>query len=163
MCATLSCGYSTKSSLPSHIKTIHIENFANNIAFVKQGGRELYLPLLEVKVRNALVDRFLFDGNLKPIEADQADFILKGALINYDRQALRYTDNDEVQEYRILITVSLEMFNTIKNEVEWMETGFTGETTYFVTGSLVETEEVAVESAITDLARRIVERTIENW
>ena len=157
------CGYSAKSSLPSHLKTVHVESFKNNIAFVQQGGRELYFPLLEIKVRNAVIDRFLFDGNLRVVDNDQADLILKGALIGYDRQTLRYTDNDEVQEYRVVISVSLEMFNVAKNEPEWIESGFSGETTYFVTGSLAKTEEVAIQDAITDLARRIVERTVENW
>ncbi len=169
-----SCGYTTRSTLPSSIKTIHIETFKNNIDFAAEGRRNLYLPLLEIKVRNAVINRFLFDGNLKIAEADKADLILKGQLTGYDRSALRYTDDGDVQEYRIHITVSLELRNanvpteevptsTEKPAGGWTEPGFVGEATYFVTGASASSEESAVEDAITDLARRIVERTVEDW
>ena len=181
------CGYTTKSTLPSSIKTIHIETFKNNIDFAAEGRRNLYLPLLEIKVRNAVINRFLFDGNLKIAEADKADLVLKGQLLSYDRSALRYTDDGDVQEYRVHITVSLEMHNanaqtdevssSPQSEVPpegslsaamgestgWTETGFVGEATYFVTGASARSEEAAVEDALTDLARRIVERTVEDW
>ncbi|MBI3617778.1 MAG: LptE family protein [Candidatus Omnitrophica bacterium] len=157
------CGYTTKSTLPSSIKTIHVETFKNNIDFAAEGRRNLYLPLLEIKVRNAVINRFLFDGNLKISEADKADLVLKGQLLSYDRSALRYTDNGDVQEYRVHITVSLEMHNAQSEEAVWTETGFVGEATYFVTGASARSEEAAVEDAITDLARRIVERTVEDW
>src|SRR3989338_10975312 len=154
------CGYTTKSTLPSSIKTIHIETFKNNIDFAAEGRRNLYLPLLEIKVRNAVINRFLFDGNLKIAEADKADLVLKGQLVGYDRSALRYTDDCDVQEYRVHITVSLEMHNAQSDEASWTETGFVGEATYFVASA---SEEAAVEDALTDLARRIVERTVEDW
>ena len=179
------CGYTTKSTLPSSIKTIHIETFKNNIDFAAEGRRNLYLPLLEIKVRNAVINRFLFDGNLKIAEADKADLVLKGQLLSYDRSALRYTDDGDVQEYRVHITVSLEMRNAQSDEdaaspqgevppegslsaargesTGWTETGFVGEATYFVTGASARSEEAAVEDALTDLARRIVERTVEDW
>ena len=158
------CGYTTKSTLPSNIKTIHVETFKNNIDFAAEGRRNLYLPLLEIKVRNAVINRFLFDGNLKIAEADKADLVLKGQLLSYDRSALRYTDNDDVQEYRIHITVFLEMWSA-HNVVaaDWTESSFVGEATYFVTGASARSEEAAVEDALTDLARRIVERTVEDW
>lgn len=158
-----SCGYTAKSTLPSNIKTIHVETFKNNIDFAAEGRRNLYLPLLEINVRNAVINRFLFDGNLKIAEADKADLVLKGQLLSYDRSALRYTDNGDVQEYRVHITVSLEMHNAQNDVAAWMEAGFVGEATYFVTGASARSEEAAVEDALTDLARRIVERTVEDW
>ena len=164
MVITAGCGYTTKSTLPSNIKTIHIETFKNNIDFAAEGRRNLYLPLLEIKVRNAVINRFLFDGNLKIAEADKADLVLKGQLLSYDPSALRYTDNDDVQEYRSHITVSLEMWRTHNiAAADWTESSFVGEATYFVTGASARSEEVAVEDALTDLARRIVERTVEDW
>ncbi len=157
------CGYTTSSTLPSSIKTIHVESFKNTIDFAQEGHRNIYLPLLEVKVQNAIINRFLFDGNLKIAEAARADIILKGELISYDRTVLRYTDDEDAQEYRIHITVSLELWNSKNQEVSWKEPGFVGEATYFVTGALAKSEESAVDEAITDLARRVVERTVEDW
>ena len=157
------CGYTTQSALPAHLKTIYVEPFVNSIDHTADGNRQVYFPLLEVKVRNAIIDRFLFDGNLRVMEKDDADLVLSGELVRYERYALRYTDNDDVQEYRVHVIVKLVMKDRRHNEVLWEEPGFAGEATYFVSGPLATTESAALEEATVDLARRIVERTIENW
>lgn len=157
------CGYTTKSILPKSVKTIYIEPFKNNINFTTGTGRNIYLPLLEVDARNAVINRFLFDGNLKIAKPEAANLILKGEFNNYERSGLRYTDDDDVEEYRVHVTFSFEMYNTNDEEVAWTEPGFVGEATYFVSGSQATSEELAIEAAIVDLARRIVERTIEDW
>ena len=157
------CGYSTHSAFVGHYKTIHVEPFKNKIVYGTETIRNTYIPLLEVKITNAVADRFLFDGNLKVRKKDTADLILKGELINYDRGALRYTEDEEVQEYRITITVSLTLWDSVKNEAVWTEPNFSGDTTYFTSGALAKSEGTAIEDAVNDLARRIIERTIENW
>lgn len=158
-----SCGYTTKSTLPQSIKTIRVEPFKNSINYTTGTGRNIYFPLLEVKARNAVINRFLLDGNLKIVEPHEADLILKGELKRYERSGLRYTDDDDVQEYRVHITVSFDLIDTRSGEISWAEPNFVGEATYFVTGPSAKSEESAVEAAIVDLARRIVERTIEDW
>jgi len=76
-CVLLSgCGYTTKSTLPSNIKTIRVEPFKNSIDYTSGSRRNIYLPLLEVDVHNAVIQKFNFDGNLKIAERDQADLIL---------------------------------------------------------------------------------------
>ncbi len=157
------CGYSTRSALPSHFRRIHVELFKNNINFAEEGQRNIYFPLLEVNVRKAIMNRYLFDGNLKISDPEQADLILRGELKSYERTALRFSDDEDVQESRVHITVSLELFDTKKQETKWSESNFTGEATYFLTGAQSKSEETAIEDAITDLSRRIVERTIEDW
>jgi hypothetical protein len=159
----MGCGYTTKSTLPKSIKTIYVQPFKNSIDYTSGTKRNIYLPLLELKARNAVIDRFLFDGNLRIAEADTADLVLKGELKNYERTALRYTDNDDVREYRAHVTVSFELWGAGKEEASWTEPNFVGEATYFVTGPSAKSEESAVEEAVVDLARRIVERTIEDW
>ncbi len=157
------CGYSTRSLLPSSIKTIHIAPFKNKISYSSDNQRNLYLPLLEIKVRSAVADRFLFDGHMRVKDSEIADVILKGDLIGYEREVLRYTDNNDVQEYRIRITVSIELWDTHEKKSLWSEPSFAGEATYFLTGAQAKSEDTALQDALTDLARRIVERTIEDW
>lgn len=159
----VSCGYSTRSSLPSDIHTLYVPAFKNSINYTTQTNRSVYLPLLEVKARNAIIDQFLFDGNLKISQSDIADLVLKGELKSYERVGLRYTDNDDVQEYRVIVTVSLEMLNQNTNEIMWKEPSFSGEATFFVSGPQSTSEEEAAEQALLDLAKRVVERTVENW
>lgn len=157
------CGYSTRSLLPAHLKTLHIEPIKNEIDFTVEGQRSLYIPLLEVKLRNAIIDRYQFDGNLRIAEADSADLVLKAELREYHRAELRATDSDETEEYRIYIVIDMSLHDTRDNELRWEEKGFTGEATFFTTGPRVTSEDSAINEAIEDLARRIVERTIEDW
>ena len=158
-----SCGYSTRSTLPPNLRTVYVEHFKNSITFTAETKRDIYLPLLEVDVRNAIIDRFLFDGNLKIAEQDRADLILKGELKSYERTALRFLENEDVEEYRVSVTVSLSLWDTQKQEYVWQEPSFTGEADYFVSGPEASSEQAAVSAAMIDLARRAVERTIENW
>jgi hypothetical protein len=118
---------------------------------------------MEVAIANEIRDRYLFDGNLKIASKEKADLILKGELIHYDRDALRFTESDTVQEFRIYVSVNMIMKDTVKEEIKWIENGFSGETTYFIEGPQSISESEAVQAAIEDLARRVVERTIEDW
>ncbi len=155
------CGYSTRSSLPAHIKKVAVLPFVNKIDF-QSGKPSAYVPLLEVKAHDALVNQFLFDGNLRIVDEKAGDLVLKSELIAFDRSALRYTDNNDVQEYRIAVTVRLTMSDST-GQMLWEEPSFTGEASYFLTGVNATSEAGAVEKAIEDLAKRIVERTVEDW
>ena len=160
---SIGCGYSTRSTLPHNFKTIHIERIENKVDFATERTRNLYYPLIEVDIRKAISDRYLFDGNLRISDGEDADLVLKGKLLSYDRDALRLSNNEDPEEYRIHVTVGLELWDTATQELVWSEPSFTGEATYFVSGPQARSEAQAVQDAITDLARRIVERTIENW
>jgi len=162
-CVLISCGYSTKSLLPAHLRSVHVEAFKNKIIYTTDGKRNLYFPLLEVDIHNAVIDRFLFDGNVKIGKSDTSSMTLTGELVKYYRSDLRKTDNDDVEEYRVHVVVNMELFDNVKDEIIWRENGFTGEATYFIRGPLTTTEDSAIREAVTDLARRIIERTIENW
>lgn len=161
--SSVNCGYSTSIMAATGLRTIYIEPFNNNINYTSELQNEVYVPLLEVKVRDAVINRFQFDGHLKIAKPEVADLILKGALIGYERNVLRRTDNDDVEEYRLHVLVDLVLWDPEKEEVVWEERGFAGETTFFLTGPKSKSEASAVEDAIVDLAKRIVERTIEDW
>jgi len=122
--------------------------------------------MLESDVTKKVTNKFLFDGNLKPVKEENADLILKGELVGFRRDPLRYTDSDEVEEYRINIQVNLSLWDTKENQLVWQENNFTGDFTYFTSFSTAGTprsEDAAVNDALDDLARRIVERTVEQW
>jgi len=161
------CGYSTHSAINTSIKTIYVEPFKNKINYTSEYGeaRDVisYFPLLESKITQSVIDRFLFDGNLKVVKQDMADVVLKGALIDYTRDALRYDDNNNVEEYRVNLTVSLELWNDKENKLIWAEPRFVGQATYFTTGSQSKSEASAINDALDDLAQRVVERTVEQW
>jgi outer membrane lipopolysaccharide assembly protein LptE/RlpB len=165
-CAALflaACGYTTKSLLPPELRSIAVEPIQNEIDYSAHQRRALYVPLIEVAIRSEIVNRFQIDGNLRITEPETASLILRGSLVSYDRGELRVDPNNDVQEYRIYVSVNFELWDTAKQEARWSEPRFTGEGTYFVSGPRATSEQVAIDEAIKDLARRIVERTTEDW
>ena len=157
------CGYTTGSLLPSNYRKIAIQPFENKVGYVDENIQGVYVPLLETNVRTAIIDRFLFDGHLRIADPDKADLILSGDLIGFEQDTLRQDVNQNVQEYRVRIIVSLTLTDAVTHKVIWKEPSFTGETTYFLTGSQAQAQSTAIDAALLDLATRVVERTVENW
>jgi len=165
--AVSGCGYTTTSLLPSKFKTIYVENFKNDISITAEQN-ELrmyrgYRPGMETEITKAVIDRFQFDGNLKIAPEAKADLILKSELTDYKRDSLRYDANNNIEEYRIKLIVNIQLEDVSSGAVLWTEKGFSGETTYRVSGEPAKNESTAVSDAVSDLARRVVERTIEAW
>ncbi|MCX5687593.1 MAG: LptE family protein [Candidatus Omnitrophica bacterium] len=160
------CGYTTKTLLPDDIKTIQIETFKNSIDIIKEVSTkdkyEAYRPNLEVDLRDVILSRVFLDGNLKIADKNSADAVLEGQIVQYRKDPLRY-QNEVVQEYRISIVCNVKLISQKDSKVLFEEEGITGDTTYFIAGTLQKTETAALNDAMSDLARRIINRIIENW
>lgn len=161
------CGYTTRSMISNEFKTIYIGPFENKIDIASENSENkyrIYRAGMETDVTKAVINKYLFDGNLKPVKEGSADLILQGQLMEFRKDPLRYVDNTEdVEEYRVNIVVNLKLLNAKDNELVWQEDGFTGDTSYFTTGAQAKSEATAIADSIADLARRIVERTVEQW
>ncbi|MBF0122997.1 MAG: LptE family protein [Candidatus Omnitrophica bacterium] len=154
------CGYTTGSVISSQYQTVYVAPFENKTDYVNAEARKLYIPGLETRVRSTIIDRYLFDGNLRIGEETVADLVLQGKLLSYDREDLALTNNQDVSEYRIRITVELTMTDPIDKRILWQEPSFSGEATYLTTGG---SESAALDAALKDLAMRVVARTVEDW
>ncbi|MBI3996619.1 MAG: hypothetical protein HY352_03065 [Candidatus Omnitrophica bacterium] len=171
VCCLLSagCGYSARPGLPSNYKTVYIKPFANKIDVTRlTSGTEqypIYRHRMEVDLTNAVINRFQFTGLMRPSSQDRADTRLEGELVEFRRDALRYNAQQQVEEWRLNVVVNLRFIDQSNNAIIWEEERLTGDTSYFASGNnvTVETESQALDRALTDLARRIVERTVENW
>lgn len=164
----LGCGYTTRATLALvNYRTIYITPFANKVDITRETDvatkYKLYKPLLETDITRTVINKFLLDGNLRPIKKESADLTLKGELIEFIREPLRYSDNEEVEEYRIKLVVNLTLWDNKENKLMWEENNFAGITEYFTTGASAKPEATAINEAITDLAKRIVERAVEEW
>lgn len=160
------CGYTTRSLLPSQFKTIYIDNFANKINVTAESNDMRmyrgYRPGMELEATRKIRDKYIFDGNLKVVDSKDADLILTGELVDYRNEALRFDRNDNVEEYRVRLVVNMQMA-TKDGKVRWTEVNFAGEQLYRTSGPLASTETQAISQAGDDLARRVVERTVEEW
>jgi len=161
------CGYTTRSMISNKYRTIYVVPFVNKTDITNESytGSQyrIYRPHLETDITTVVVNKFLFDGNLKPVKEQDADLILKGELVDFRRDVLRYDNSDNVLEYRISLIINMSLWSKKEDKLLYEENNFTGETTYFTTGAVAKSEAAAVNDALTDLARRVVERAVDQW
>ncbi len=176
--ALTGCGYTTRSMLYGKYNTIYIAPFVNKVDITQESFSankyRIYRPMLETDITKKVINRYLFDGNLKPVKEGVADLVLKGELVEYRKDPLSYTgDTENVTEYRINVNVNLSLWDAKENKLLWQENNFNGNYSYFTSvdferagvnsSRIVVSEATAVNNAVEDLARRIVERTVEQW
>ena len=161
------CGYTTRPGLASHLRTVYVKPFVNKTDITKiqstDGRFPLYRHKMEVDITEAVINRYQFTGLLRPSGPERADCRLEGELVSFRRDALRYNASQQVEEWRLNVVVNLRFFDQTTKTLLWDEPSFTGDTTYFTLGANVESEPAALDRAIKDLAKRIVERTVEDW
>ena len=151
------CGYTSKIILPSGVKTIYVPNFKNSIS---QSDQYTYEWGLEIDVTNGVIDRLIYDGNLKVVKKDEADAFLVGEIIGYNQGVVRYTSTDSVDQYRLYVAVKLVFKRRETGEILWTEPNLSGNSEYYVGAT---TERAAADAAIEDLAKNIVNRIVEDW
>jgi len=161
------CGYTQKSLLPEHIQSIHVAPVKNAIDISSEISDKnrfrVYRPGVEVELTNAIINRFIFDGNLRVQTETNADAVVETKLTDYRRDALRYSEGDDVQEYRLSVVLDTKVFESKSRKVIWHEENLTGDSTFFLSGARAVSEDEAARKAVEDVARRIVEKTIEVW
>lgn len=161
------CGYTTRSALSSSHGSIYVDSIANKIKITEEQSDARmyrgYRPGLEADVTKATIDRYLFDGNLRIAPREDASLILEGSLVDFRKEPLRYDANDNIEEYRIMVVVDIVLKDAKSGKTLWKESNFSGESTYRTSGSLAKSESSAISDAVSDFARRVVERTVEGW
>ena len=162
------CGYTSASLLPPDIKSIHVANFVNKINPAGEVSDRrmayLYRPGLETEITRATIDGFIFDGYLHIKSQKEADLMLEGQLMELQQYPLSYSSGGgNVEEYRVEIIVDLECYDNRSGELLWKEKRFMGQSSYDTSGREAKTEAEGITLAVKDLARRVVERTVEAW
>ena len=166
-CGVLSgCGYTMKSRLPESIKTIYVAPVKNTIDLSSEinprGYFNVYRPGIEVDLTNAIINRFIFDGNLKIASPEKADAVVDARLVDYRRDPIRYSVGEDVQQYRLSVVLDAAVYASATHKVLWHET-VAGDATYFISGPRALTEDEALAKAVEDTARRVIEKTVEVW
>lgn len=154
------CGYTQNVKLPNDIKTVAVETFKNEIPPNEQFA---YRAGLEIELRNAIVEQFLLDGNLKVVDESEADAVLKGSVISYEQEGLRFDRLESVEEYRLFLVVKFELIDRRTNKVIIYEPNFSGRAEFFVDRNPSTARRSSANSATVDLARSLVDRIVEEW
>jgi len=162
------CGYGLGLGgfyLP-HIKTIYVETFDNRT----------YEANIEITISDDIRILFNENGTLKVVNSkEEADCLLQGEIVEYIRQPARYSSEDTkiITEYKLVLVTNLKLTDLVKKRTLWTERNFFGYCYYGYTGSspqvgtqthvYANSETEAFPFAAADLARNIINRTIENW
>lgn len=159
-------GYTQKSLLSEDFKSIHVAPVTNAINLTAEVSDKepfrVYRPGVEVDITNAIINRFIFDGNLKVSAPEKADLVLTAKLIDYRRDALRYSDSSDIEEYRLSVHLNVTVMDPRKQKVLWQQ-DIVGDSSFFLSGDRAATEDETAQNAVEDAARRVVDKTIEIW
>lgn len=159
--AIAGCGYTNKIVLPyNDAKTITIPMFRNAIP---PESIYVYNAGIEGGITQSVTDGFARDGNLRVVDEKDADLILIGEVVRYEQEGFRYNLYEQVQQFRIFMTVSLQLKDKRTGKLFWEEKNFTGEGDYFIDGPRAITPEQAAEKTIADLSKKIVNRVVDEW
>ncbi len=153
--STTGCAYRLGSMLPPDIKTVAIPTVLNKTTE----------PLIEVEVTRATIQEFQKDGSLEVAGVDEADAILRAAIVEYRLTPVSYRREKRTtaNEYRLTMIVALELVRRSDDAVIARSNRAKGETVFELTGDLSSAKRRALPDAAEDLAHSIVEKVVESW
>jgi len=146
----LSCGpYSFSGATLSGIKSVYIPVMDNESIEFGLGEE------LSEKITEALVK----DNTLKVVGQNAADAVLTGKVVSYKRKSETYNIEDQVQEYRVDVSVLMKLVMA-NGDLVWEEPSLSA---YGIFAADTETEEDGKSEALEKLAEIIVNRTVRDW
>lgn len=147
---TAGCGvYTLNPKGKSDIKTIAIEPLENA---TEEFG-------LADRLTVVLVDAFIADGSMKVVPADQADAILVGTLLSYERVPETFDANDQVERYKVIMNFDLRLLKSAGGGEYWnQKTRQEG-----IYNAADSTEEDGQRLAGERLVQAVIDKTTKSW
>lgn len=109
-----------------------------------------------------MTDAFVADGRLSVVAEPQADAMLRGTIVKYEKGPLTFDRAQTVNEFKIEIVVSIEFEDLREGKVLWKEDNFRAWKSYNE-ASADAGEDGALSAAVATVASDILSRTIEGW
>ncbi|MEJ2636889.1 MAG: LptE family protein [Calditrichia bacterium] len=144
--------YSFKGALPSYLKTIYIADFENETAY----------PGVQQEFMQKVTEAFIKDNSLTVINNEKdADLVLSGAITSIDRRPVSITQQEQVQEYQMVVNIKAECLNTHINKPLW---GSTLSRFSVIPGAALRTDiDTAISDDIDQIVDDIINNTIAAW
>lgn len=122
-------------------------------------------PQLEAQVTNAIIKRLHKDGALAVRFTDDADVILRGEIIGYERETVRgeRLDTTVPRELRLTIQVRVEAYHRITGATIVPATVVSGKADTFIGTDQQSSERQALPLIADDLAQKVVSLLTERW
>lgn len=153
----LSCGYySTSGRTAGDIKKIAVPYFEN----------ETSEPDIEIEITQKIIDGLIKDITLKVVSEGEADAILEGKVIEYKNVPFTFSENTgeiQAEQYRLIIGLSVSLFNKKQNDYIWEAKKITAHGDYFLESTTDQTYEKALENIYSDIVESILNSTVQEW
>ncbi len=143
------CGYSTRSLIPSHLKTVGVPPVLNSTT----------QPGLADDLGEALVTAFNSDRSLRVTNVEAANLVVNVTVNNYSRSTTSYTGDQEVSAYEIALSAQVTAHDQVRDE-EFYSGSVSARVTY---DPSAKTEEQAAAEALVKLASEIVRQVEIAW
>ena len=150
------CGYSTRGSLPDHIKTVAVPIFKN---------RTLE-PGVETAITSGVVNAFSSGGRLRVVPAEEADALLEGEVVGYSLDGLAFDQNANVRAYRLRLVLNVEFRDVRRSELLWRQEGLSETSDFQVVGQVSDTlarGQGAVLQAAAEIGRKVVNLAVARF
>lgn len=148
------CAYSTTSRTAKGIESVAVPFFDNKTAE----------PNLELQVTEQIINNLVADNTLHVVDEGQADALLDGTIVEFRNLPFSFDRELNAQEYRVVITVNVTLFNRRLGEPIWENKIIKGDGAYFLdvpTPGLAF--EDAVRESIFEITERILNLTVQDW
>lgn len=150
-----SCYYSVYSNAYPHLKKIRVEPFGNRSA--EFALSENALNALSASIRN--------DGRLKQVTQDP-DCSLEGEIISFEEKIYSYDSANQVQDYQLILNLSVTFTDLVKNEVIYENKGLRVTELYSVApGSTARfnSKEEALSEIFNTIFKTVIQNSLEAW
>jgi hypothetical protein len=147
------CGYSTRSLLPSHLKTVAVPPATNTTT----------QPGLAEALTDALTSAFTSDRTMRVTNVEAADLVVNTTVSGYDRKPASYTGDttadQAVSAYELSVSAQVDARDQARDEQFYSGTA-SARVTY---DPNAKTEELATAEALKKLAAEIVRQVQIAW
>lgn len=150
------CGYSTRGSLPDHIKTVAVPIFKN---------RTLE-PGVESAITSGVVNAFSSGGRVKVVPLDEAAAVLQGEVVGYSLDGLSFDTNANVRAYRLRLVLNVEFRDVRRSAMLWRQEGLSETSDFQVAGQVSDTiarGQGAVQQAAAEIGRKVVNLAVDRF
>jgi len=150
------CGYSTRGSLPDHIKTVAVPIFKN---------RTLE-PGVETAITSGVVNAFSSGGRVKVVPLEEADAILQGEVVGYSLDGLSFDTSANVRSYRLRLVLNVEFRDVRRSAMLWRQEGLSETSDFQVAGQVSDTiarGQGALQQAAAEIGRKVVNLAVDRF
>jgi len=149
----ISCGHYSFSgnTLPAYIKTVAIPLFENKTSEFR----------ISEKLTDAVIDAFTQDNTLKTVDPSLASALISGEITSVTDRASTFNQQEQVQSYRVHVTVRAEFRDQKKRRILWK--AVLQEWGEYQHSASTEERQKAIDDAIKKLAEDILNKSVAGW